>query len=194
MDKYFLSLVIIVFSGLTCFTQNSDDYNKNEFYVGYSNQQVDNGQRNTYNGFEGSYVRNVHRYVGVKADFSAAFNENSQPFNNLVQLFNQKTKQAVYNVLGGVQIKDNSSTKRLQPFAHFLVGAGHKRIQTNCPTCTFPNTKSSDSGLAGAIGGGLDIKINEKVNFRAIQVDYNPMRINNFTNHNIRFGIGIVFK
>jgi opacity protein-like surface antigen len=194
MNKLFLSLCFIVFSSVYGLAQSSDDYNKNEFYVGYSNQQVDNGQRNTYNGFEGAYVRNFSRYVGVKGDFSAAFNKNSVPFQSPPQVFNQETKQSVYNALGGIQIKDNASTKRLQPFAHLLVGAGHYRIRTTCPTCPIPNFKNSDTGFAGAFGGGLDIKLSDKINLRAIQVDYNPMRVNDRTFNNVRFGIGIVFK
>ncbi len=70
-----------------------------------------------------------------------------------------------------------------------------------------------DSGFAAAIGGGLDIHLSKRVDVRAIQVDYNPMRFD-FTDfgavgipgtptplgepkrtlHNFRIGIGIVFR
>lgn len=192
MNKLFLSLCFIVLTSSFSLAQSSDDYNKNEFYVGYSNQQVDDGQRNTFNGFEGSYVRNFSRYAGVKANFSAAY-KNDTFTTSAVQPI-REAKQSVYNILGGLQIKDNASSKRLQTFAHLLVGVGHNRVRTNCPTCTIPTFKVSDSGIAGAIGGGLDIKLSDKVNFRAIQIDYNPMRVNNTTYNNVRFGIGIVFK
>ncbi len=192
MDKLFLSLCFLALTSSFGLAQNSDDYNKNEFYVGYSNQQIDNGTDNTFNGFEGAYVRNFSRYVGVKADFSAAYKKDTFTTSAVQPI--REVKQSIYNVLGGIQIKDNASSKRLQPFAHLLVGVGNNRVRTNCPTCTIPNFKVSDSGIAGAFGGGLDIKLSDKVNFRAIQIDYNPMRVNNITYHNVRFGIGIVFK
>ena len=44
-----------------------------------------------------------------------------------------------------------------------------------------------------AVGGGLDIKINEKIDLRAIQVDYAPI-FSGFLQNNIRFGVGLVFK
>ena len=47
--------------------------------------------------------------------------------------------------------------------------------------------------LPGAIGGGLDIRINHNFQIRAIQIDYNPVRIGGFTNNNARIGAGIVF-
>lgn len=190
MNKLFLSLCFLALTSSVGLSQNSGDYNKNEFYVGYSNQQIDNGTDNTFNGFEGAFVRNFSRYVGVKADFSAAYKNDTFTTSSPIR----ESKQSVYNFLGGIQIKDNASTKRLQPFAHLLVGVGNNRVKTNCPTCTIPNFKTSDSGIAGAIGGGLDIKLSDKVNFRAIQIDYNPMKVNNRTYNNVRFGIGIVFK
>jgi opacity protein-like surface antigen len=69
-----------------------------------------------------------------------------------------------------------------------------------------------DAGFTAAIGGGLDIRLSDRVAIRAIQVDYNPMKFDfsdfgttgipgtpTFTGdqkrtlHNFRIGIGIVF-
>ena len=40
---------------------------------------------------------------------------------------------------------------------------------------------------------GIDFKVNKTVQIRAIQVDYNPLRIGGQTDHNLRIGAGIVF-
>lgn len=72
MNRLLFLLGIILVFGSFAFTQ-SNDYKKNEYYGGYSNQQVDNGQRDSFNGFEVAYIRNFHRYFGAKADFSAAY-------------------------------------------------------------------------------------------------------------------------
>jgi hypothetical protein len=52
----------------------------------------------------------------------------------------------------------------------------------------------SETGLAGAFGGGLDIKLNDHIDFRLIQVDYNPIKFNGGVQQNVRIGIGFVFK
>jgi hypothetical protein len=51
----------------------------------------------------------------------------------------------------------------------------------------------NETGFGGAFGGGLDIKINDRIDFRAIQVDYNPVYTNRSFDNNVRIGVGIVF-
>lgn len=145
------------------------------------------------------------RYVGITGDFSATFN--NKTFTGVVPTgptttgnISFKTNNSLYNVLGGVQIKDNSTEAKFKPFAYALVGAGHGRTKlkdVTCPTgadCTFFEDTESETGLAGAFGGGLDIKINDKFDFRAIKVDYNPIKFDSGISHNVRIGIGIVIK
>jgi len=198
--------------------QNTSDYKKSEFFVGYSNNQVDTGlnssdgnqfqnffnDRESFHGVNVSGTYNVTRYVGITGDVSATYN--NKDFSFPVQTgptttsnVSFKTKNSLYNFLGGVQIKDNASTGRLKPFGYALVGAGHGRTKfkdVTCPTgadCSFFNDTESETGLAGAFGGGLDIKINDKISFRAIKVDYNPIKFDSGTSHNVRIGVGLVF-
>lgn len=202
---------------LAAFAQSTDEYKKGEFFVGYSNGQVDTGlnsedgsefeeffdERETFHGFNVSGVYNLTRYVGIKGDVSGVYN--SKDFDVTVPdgtgtarvAFN--TRSSLYNFLGGVQIKDNATEGRFKPFAHALVGAGHGRVEFKdvvCPgdVCAALEGTESETGLAGAFGGGIDIRLNNRVDFRAIQVDYNPIRFDGGTQHNIRFGIGFVFK
>lgn len=206
-------LAVVLSVGVFAQTTAIEDYNKNEFYVGYSNQQVGNANRSTFNGVEGSYTRNVSRYFGIRGTISYAKNDRTLagtltdpvtgPYN-----FQQTNRRSVYNFLGGVQIRDNASKKRFKPFAFALGGGAHNRnrfenlacVSTNtppnCPATTpvVNNQTFSDTGIAGAFGGGLDIKINDRIDFRAIQVDYNPIYSNSRVDNNFRFGVGIVFK
>lgn len=50
-----------------------------------------------------------------------------------------------------------------------------------------------DTGLAGAFGGGMDLRLSNRFDIRLIQIDYNPMKLFNGTQHNLRVGIGLVF-
>lgn len=200
-----LSIVLCV----GVFAQADEDYKKNEFYVGFSHQQVGNSGRVPFNGFEVSAVRNVHRYFGIKADVSGAYRNREFTSPSFVSggviypAVNFESNRSLYNFLGGVQIKDNASTRRFKPFAHALVGVAHNRSKTkfiscisNCssPALNTSDFTFSDTGFGGAFGGGVDIKVSDRVDFRLIQVDYNPVYTNSRVDDNFRFGIGFVFK
>ena len=220
MNKLFLAFCLTLMTSVFAFAQTSSDYKKGEFYIGYSNHQVDTGansdtgnaardffnDRVGFHGFEVSGVGNIGRYVGLKGDFSGAYRKRDSSFvtgaGTTLNTVNFRAENSVYNALGGVQFKDNSTDGRVKPFAHVLGGVGH--VRTNITNVTCSNSavtvcsglaqKFSDTGLAGAFGGGLDVKLSDKVDLRAFQVDYNPIRLNGSINHNARFGVGLVFK
>jgi opacity protein-like surface antigen len=186
----------------------TSDYERNEFYVGYSHQQLDSGSYRPANGFEAAYVRNVHRYFGIKADVSGAYRRETFEITALNQpngtyTYRGRASRHAYNFLGGVQVKNNASEARFKPFAHALAGVAVTRFKNSSLTCTAgacpsfinnaPAFSSTRASFAMAVGGGLDIKINDKIDFRAIQVDYNPI-FRSGVEHNVRFGIGFVFK
>lgn len=210
MNKIIKALCLAMILGICVFAQtdNSDEYKKNEVFVGYSNQQVGlNFDRQTFNGFEGSYVRNFTRYVGVKGDVSGAYNSNTFTTGSLnsnggFSTFRVEVDSSVYNFLGGVQFKDNANKGRLKPFGHALAGVAYRRFNTRNPRCVSNcnNTVStpflfngSENGFSAAVGGGLDVKITDKIDIRALQVDYNPNFVNGGRSDNVRFSTGIVF-
>src|SRR5687767_2524761 len=103
--------------------QSPDDYHKNEFFIGYSNNQIDEGGRSGLHGIGGSYTRNLTRYFGIRADVSYA-QRNREVTGQIpdpivgTYTFRQDTLRSVTNVLAGVQFKDNSTEKRFKPFAY----------------------------------------------------------------------------
>jgi opacity protein-like surface antigen len=100
-----------------------------------------------------------------------------------------------------VQLKDNSTEGTFKPFAHALAGVAHARnsVEFNGVACApavvlglcSPATES-ETGFAAAFGGGLDIRASDRISIRAIQVDYNPTKLFDSTQHNFRIGVGIV--
>ena len=221
MKTLFFALGLVIFSAVIAAAQGTSDYKKSEVFVGYSNGQIDTGadsgstinaffrDRENFNGVEASGVYNLTRYIGLKGDFSAHFQRRkftgdfTDPITGTTTTVSVRNDNSLYNFLGGVQIKDNSKSGRWKPFAHALVGAATARSKFRDIACTtsagttcpvgFDNDTFSDTGLAGAFGGGLDIRLNDHIQIRAIQADYNPVRVGGFTNHNARFGAGIVF-
>jgi hypothetical protein len=210
MNKFIKAFCLTAVLSIAAVAQtNNDEYNKNEFYVGYSNQQVGNSNRSTFNGIEGSYTRNINRWFGIRGTVSYA--KRDRTFEGSLPLstggnysFQQTSVRSIANFLGGIQIKDNASTKRLKPFGFALGGVALNRstfknlacTSGNCPTnpAIANNVTFRDTGLAGSFGGGLDIKITKRIDLRAIQVDYNPVYSDSRVDNNFRFGIGVVFK
>jgi len=220
MKKVFFAIMLVTLASVFAAAQN-DDYKKGEFYVGYSNGQVDTGNnfstsgnavqnffdnRTNFHGFETSGVYNLSRYVGLKADLSATYHSDDFSFpvttGTSTQTVSGKVRSSLYNVLGGVQIKDNANSGTLKPFAHALIGLAHGRTDVTNLTCTTTANINCanfqggghDNGLGMAFGGGLDIRVNDRFDIRAIQVDYNPIRSGGVTSNNLRFGVGLVIK
>lgn len=209
---FFVLCFSLVLSGYAV-AQATDGFKKIEFFAGYSNGQNSGTRESTddflispaaQHGFNVSSVYNLTRYVGIKGDFSATFKKqgitSTTTSGGNTLTISYRANSSLYNFLGGIQVKDNSNNGRFKPFAHALVGAGHRRIGFSDFACS-PNQfcaaivagESSQTGVAGAFGGGLDIKINKRIQFRVIQVDYNPVRAFGRTEHNARIGAGIVF-
>jgi opacity protein-like surface antigen len=213
MRKVISVLCLVLSSGIFVFGQTTDDdYKKVEVFAGYSNGQVDTGinsedsfenffdDRLSFHGFNASATFNVNRYVGITGDVSGTYRKDDFSFAvSPTETLSFKTRSSLYNVLGGVQIKDNASTARVKPFGYALVGAGIGKAEVSsvvCPTgvdCSGFES-GSETGLAGAFGGGIDIKINDRVDFRAVKFDYNPIRFDGRFQHNFRIGIGFVFR
>ena len=189
------------------------DYKKFEFFGGYSHNRVDTGigdddpalndivdEREGFHGFEVSATGNLSRYFGLKGDFSAHFKNQNLPFGNFPNA-SVDVDSRLLNFLGGVQLKDNSSETTFKPFAHALAGVAHgrNRVHFNDIACIAisPSPCSdfteTETGFAAALGGGLDIRANDRIDVRVIQFDYNPTRLFDSTQHNFRIGVGIVF-
>jgi hypothetical protein len=207
-----MSLAILIAACASIsFAQSTDDYNKLEFFGGYSHNRVNTGvgdndpalddiidEREGFHGFNAAVTGNVTRYVGVKFDVSGHWKRKTFPIGTA----RLDLDSSLYNFLGGVQIKDNSKETRLKPFAHASVGAAHAKFDGDFSDgvciAVFPSPcpvdfEESDTGFAGAFGGGLDIRANERFDIRAFQFDYNPTRIGDGgTQHNFRIGVGIV--
>ena len=204
-------IVITVIACATIAAAQSGDYKKFEFFGGYSHNRVDTGigdddpslndivdEREGFHGFEVSATGNLSRYFGLKGDFSAHFKNQNFPSGNTGGV---DVDSRLLNFLGGIQIKDNSSETRFKPFAHALAGVAHGRNKVHFDQvfciAIFPNPctdfTESETGFAAALGGGLDIRANDRIDVRVIQFDYNPTKLFDSTQHNFRIGVGIVF-
>ena len=191
-----------------------DEYPKFEIFAGYSalgeNQKpiIINGVIVPHGyaapaGVETSLIRNFNRYVGLKADFSAHFNDETGPGNVIVcnpacttATQTVQFRSRVYNFLAGPELKARNHT-RFTPFAHVLGGVAHTSANFTTPGPTFNlSLEKSDNSFAMALGGGLDIRASKRVSFRGM-MDYNPVFANDSTGGRrdfIRLSLGILFR
>lgn len=172
----------------------------------------DNGffrRRTGFNGAEFSAGGNITRYLGLKGSVSATYRDQQFGFRVPTNAAGTtsgnatlRTRDQLYNFLGGVQFKNNGSKARVTPFGHALVGVGYGRtrvrgltVPAGTSTALSNNfaANDSDTGFAAAFGGGLDVRVGGRFGLRVIQVDYNPVHLNGRTLDNVRLGGGITF-
>lgn len=101
-----------------------------------------------------------------------------------------------------ITILDNSSETTFKPFVQALVGVARIRNRVNISNdvciAIFPipcpaDFTERDTGVAGIFGGGIDIRASNRIDIRVIQMDYNPTRLFDSSQRNLRIGFGIVF-
>jgi Outer membrane protein beta-barrel domain len=199
-------MMILVCASLTA--AQSDDYKKLEFYGGYSYHVIGNDLDDDdvvldpeyFRGFNTSITGNVARYFGLKFDFAGHFKSRPIAFGPLFNGIDVDSRRFTY--LGGVQFKNNSSEATFKPFVHALVGAAHvrNRVKINdelciaiAPTPCPGDFTEKDTGFAAALGGGVDIRASDRIDFRLFQIDYIPTRLFDGRQQTLRLGIGIVF-
>ncbi|HEX8354259.1 MAG TPA: hypothetical protein VF611_15225, partial [Pyrinomonadaceae bacterium] len=96
----------------------------------------------------------------------------------------------LHQLVGGVEFKDNAKETKVKPFAHLMAGVAHAKADVS----GFPALDETNTGFAGVIGGGVDFRLSDRVDFRAIQFDYNPNHGGGDTSHSFRIGIGFIFR
>ena len=203
MRKALFTALFFVFCAPLAFAQG--EFQRGEFGVMYSHNRVDTGGafspdpndtgRDGFNGVNIDAGYNFSRYVGAKVDFS--YHKKSQNLGPLVpggENINVDGKLTQF--MGGIKIQDNAVETKVRPFAQFLVGIGRAEVDVTGLTTGLPNANfsQSETGLAAAVGGGLDIRVHKNVDIRAIKIEYNPVRIEGETDNNIRIGVGLNFR
>ena len=111
----------------------------------------------------------------MAADFSGAYkSQNGVSFNNYTYTF------------GPVVSMRHSES--FTPFAHFLAGGFHSSASAGGLT-------GSDGGFAMMLGGGLDVKVTQRLAVRAVQIDWLSLHANGGSdNNNARISTGLLFR
>ncbi len=211
MRKLFLLFAIILVCAPAGFAQS--DYSDWEFYVGYAHERANNGadrldergriinpngttqradfvsKRIPYNGVTGEVVANVHRNLGLVANFTATFANTTFVDALTGRQFNARVSR--YTLLGGPRYNWRNSSPFI-PYAHALFGVSRYQAKFRNNDFTCPDT--SDTAFAMALGAGLDIQATKHVDVRAIQVDYLQVFHSHGREDGLRFSAGVKIK
>ncbi len=152
-------------------------YSHFEVFGGYSYFRADDSVNGSFNmhGWNSTFVQNINQWVGIIADVSGHYGTPSSPLLDT---------QRNHTFLFGPQFSMRSHP-RIIPFVHGMFGFSHVNVG-------LAGVFASDIGLAYGFGGGVDVKLSDKLSVRAGQVDYINIRLAGLGTHNMRISTGIV--
>jgi opacity protein-like surface antigen len=211
MRKLFLLFAILLVSAPAGFAQS--DYSNWEFFIGYAHERANNGgdrldarglavsstgatsrvdfvsKREPHHGVTAEVVANVHRNIGLVANFAVTFADVDFQDRLSGRTFNARLTR--YTVLGGPRFNLRNSS-RFVPYAHALFGAVRSTADFRNKDFTCPDT--TETAFAMALGAGLDIRAGNRIDIRPIQVDYLPVFFSNRREDNLRFSAGVKIR
>ena len=128
-----------------------------------------------------SIAGNVNHWFGLVADVGGQYST----FND--QGFTEKIRS--HSFLFGPRLSVRKS--RAVPFAHALFGVANVKTETNefGPLFSF-----SDTSFAMALGGGVDVRVNDRLAIRVVQIDYLRTSFFGSTQNKGRIAAGVVFR
>ncbi len=168
MRKTMLLVGLVVVLGCSAYAQDSPSV---EIFGGASLFHADGAPagRSLFGGWQASFLKNLDPSFGFKADFGGQY-------RNIFGV-----RASAHEFLFGPQFTFRGN--RNTGFVHFLTGA---------ETASYGGI--TNTAFAFGFGGGLDMKLGSQVAFRAVQFDYIPNRFRGIWTHDIRLGVGLVWK
>jgi opacity protein-like surface antigen len=161
-----------------------------EFFIGYSNLQGEGlpdrnepgwvfntdffRQRTTLHGVNAAITGYI-RGFGFTGDFSFNRKGRTDDFTG----GEDRRHTDVFYFLGGPTVKLNR-TGKAQPFGRVMAGVAHTQFEVSREFDSGPGTTTSSfdvgsTDFAASVGGGVDIRMGERVKLRVIQLDWAPV-------------------
>lgn len=158
---------------------------KVEFSGGYSYQRHSGLN---YSGWYGSIAVPLRDWMGIEGIVSGVYS--SLHYDAFGSEPPQDYDFASYQFLVGPTLSYRSVSP-FTPFVHLLAGAWHSRYSTDSPYVFIQS--QAYQGFALGIGGGLDLRINQRLALRMIQGDY-LREFGHDPRNGLRLCFGLVFR
>ncbi len=181
MKRSVLFVALVCWLPLTAPAQA--EYPRAEVFGGYSYFRADDSLSFTglnLHGWNAAFAGNVSGWFGIAGDVSGHYGS-PDVFGVNVPFLDVHA----HSFLVGPAFSYRSET--VTPFAHFLIGT--TRASAGVLGLTY-----AKNALSAAVGGGVDIRISDRVAVRAIQADYLMTRFYDERQNNLRLSAGIVFR
>ncbi|MEK6337185.1 MAG: outer membrane beta-barrel protein [Acidobacteriota bacterium] len=134
-----------------------------------------------FHGWNGSLAGNVTKSFAIVADFSGHY---GSELDGVVRI-----NKDAHSFLFGPKLARRG--KRLTPFAYALFGA--TRFHESA-TIAGQHLSGVDTGFSMAFGGGLDVKLSDRLALRAFQLDYFRPSFFGEAHNRGRLAFGIVLR
>ncbi|HMH44191.1 MAG TPA: hypothetical protein VK557_11955 [Pyrinomonadaceae bacterium] len=132
--------------------------------------------RRGFKGFDASATFNFRKRLGLMADFTGLF-KGDTTVDDFGHIDTNKFRDRTWEVLGGLQIKNNSKTARFKPSVHALAGFA-RQTSNDVQTSTGPfNFTLNDrvTSFAMKIGAAADVRVGKRFDLRVFEINYNPI-------------------
>jgi len=166
---YAISLVFLALLPAT-----AQDTPKAEVFGGYS------WSGGNFHGWNASVTGNINQRLGIVADFSGHYGS---------ELGFVRVNQHAHSFLFGPRVSFRG--KRLTPFVYGVFGA--TRFAESA-VISGQHLSNVSNGFSLTVGGGLDVKVNERIAIRAFQLDYFRPIVNDEANNRGRLAFGVVLR
>jgi hypothetical protein len=172
MQKAGLLFALVLFFSVAAVAQETP---KIELFTGYSHLFADlNTTSYNLNGVNVSAAENVNSWFGGVLDFNSSFGSNAG--------LNVNSQTIMY----GPRIAYRKSSF-ITPSVHALFGGVRG-------SRGFDGISEANWRFGIGVGGEIDLRINDKVAFRLVQVDFMPTHFQDVRQDNVRVSVGFVFR
>jgi hypothetical protein len=126
------------------------------------------------NGFDGCFQARIHNHVGIEAEAGAAFHSQSG------------TSEHLFWFAGGPIFSFGAKDAKATPWVHAQVGFARDTIG-------YSGSSSGENSFMFKVGGGMNVKLGRKIQWKAVSFDYAPTHFSGSFQHNIEVRSGICF-
>ena len=189
--KRIIGALVVLCCTMPAFAQTP----KAEIFGGYSFAHQDD--LNINKGWNASIAGNFNQWLGIEGDLSGHYY--SKDFVDISSGVTAKENVSFLKYRVGPKFSFRSGDSPVAPFAHFLIGGARSKVTAGGSVIgTNVSVSDSTNGLAGALGGGIDVG-KGRIAVRAIQADYSVWTVNDLfgvsgTTKGVRLSFGVVFR